>query len=77
MKNLENAKELDELEEKVVAGGRFSPGETISTPYDPHYLQPKPNDDPNIKTDGFGGPGPAGITYTWDEPKDGGATGGW
>ena len=65
MKNLENVKELDELEEKEVSGGRFSPGETISTPYDPNYLQPKPDDDPNIKLDNIGGPGPGGITYTW------------
>ena len=65
MKNLENVKALNELEEKAVAGGRFSPGETISTPYDPHYLQPKPDDDPNIKLDNIGGPGSGGITYTW------------
>ena len=80
MKNLENAKELKELEEKEVAGGHISivsPGETPNSIVVPYYLNPKPNDDPNIKTDGFGGSGPAGITYTWDEPKDGGATGGW
>ena len=80
MKNLENAKELKELEEKEVAGGHISivsPGETPNSIVVPYYLNPKPNDDPNIKTDGFGGPGPASITYTWDEPKDGGATGGW
>ena len=78
MKKLENAKELKELEEKEVAGGHISivsPGETPNSL--PVYLNPNPDVDPNIKTDGFGGPGPAGITYTWDEPKDGGATGGW
>ena len=51
MKNLENAKELNELEVKEVVGGLHSP----------FTLGP---DNP-IKTDGFGGPGPAGITYTW------------
>ena len=66
MKNLENAKELNELEVKEVAGGHISivsPGETPNSL--PEYLNPKPDVDPNIKTDGFGGPGPAGITYTW------------
>ena len=66
MKNLENAKELDELEVKEVAGGDISivsPGETPNSLTE--YLNPKPHVDPNIKTDGFGGPGPAGITYTW------------
>ena len=68
MKNLENAKELNELEEKEVAGGHISivsPGETPNSIVVPYYLNPKPDVDPNIKTDGFGGPGPAGITYTW------------
>ena len=27
--------------------------------------------------DGWDGKGPAGVTATWDESKDGGATGGW
>ena len=68
MKNLENVKELNELEEKEVAGGHISivsPGETPNSIVVPYYLNPKPDVDPNIKTDGFGGPGPAGITYTW------------
>ena len=68
MKNLENAKELNELEVKEVAGGHISivsPGETPNSIVVPYYLNPKPDVDPNIKTDGFGGPGPAGITYTW------------
>ena len=66
MKNLKNAKELNELEVKEVAGGHISivsPGETPNSL--PDYLNPKPDVDTNIKTDGFGGPGPAGITYTW------------
>ena len=61
MKNLENAKELNELEEKEVASGRFSvisPGETPNSPVLPDYLKPKPEDNQQ-------------------EPKDGGATGGW
>ena len=61
MNNPENAKELNELEEKEVAGGRFSvisPGETPNSPVLPDYLKPKPEDNQQ-------------------EPKDGGATGGW
>ena len=68
MKNLENVKELNELEEKEVAGGHISivsPGETPNSIVVPYYLNPKPDDDPNIKLDNIGGPGPGGITYTW------------
>ena len=62
MKNYENVKELSELEVKEVAGGLHSP---FTLGPDNPFPNDKPNDDPNIKTDGFGGPGPAGITYTW------------
>ena len=61
MKNLENAKELKELEAKEVAGGHISivsPGETPNSIVVPYYLNPKPDDNQQ-------------------EPKDGGATGGW
>ena len=61
MKNLENVKELNELEEKEVAGGHISivsPGETPNSIFIPDYLKPKPDDNQQ-------------------EPKDGGATGGW
>ena len=43
-------------------GGLHSPftlGPDNPFPFD------KPNDDPNIKLDNIGGPGPGGITYTW------------
>ena len=62
MKNLENAKALNELEVKEVVGGLHSPftlGPDNPFPFD------KPNDDPNSKLDNIGGPGPGGITYTW------------
>ena len=62
MKNLENVKELNELEVKEVVGGLHSPftlGPDNPFPFD------KPNDDPNIKLDNIGGPGPGGVTYTW------------
>ncbi len=79
MKNLENAKELNELEVKEVAGG----GRDASPRVFPGYRKPDievPEEDTGIvftSVDGWDGKGPAGITYTWDEPKDGGATGGW
>ena len=62
MKNLENAAELKELEVNKVAGGHiplFNLGPDNPFPFD------EPNDDPNIKLDNIGGPGPGGITYTW------------
>ena len=63
MKNLENAKELNELEVKEVAGGLGSPF-NLGPDYPP-FPEDKPNDDPNIKLDNIGGPGDGGITYTW------------
>ena len=61
MKNLENVKELNELEEKEVAGGHISivsPGETPNSIYIPDYLKPKPDDNQHEPKDG-------GATYTW------------
>ena len=61
MKNLENVKELNELEEKEVAGGHISLvslGETPNSIYIPDYLKPKPDDNQQEPKDG-------GATYTW------------
>ncbi len=78
MKNIENVKELNELELKEVTGGRDATPRIF-----PGYKKPDievPEEDTGIvftSIDGWDGKGPAGVTATWDESKDGGATGGW
>ncbi len=78
MKKHENAKELNELELKEVTGGHNATPRII-----PGYKKPDievPEEDTGIvftSIDGWDGKGPAGVTATWDESKDGGATGGW
>ena len=74
MKNLENAKELNELEEKAVTGG-------VMTPHI-HHREDRTNDQKDsgvviTSSDGWDGPGLAGVTATWGEPEEGGATGTW
>ncbi len=63
MKNLENAKELNELEVKVVAGGRHGDLQ----PYHPKIDIPYEVTENDILIINNGG----------DAPRDGGATGGW
>ena len=58
MKNIENAKELNEMEVKEVAGGRHGDMQPYHPKIDIPYELPE-ND------------------ILRDEPKDGGATGGW
>ena len=78
MKNLENVKALNELELIEVTGGHDAPPRVF-----PGYKKPDIEvleEDTGIvftSADGWNGTGPAGVTATWDEPKDGGATGGW
>ena len=78
MKNLENTKELNELELIKVTGGHGTPPRIL-----PGYKKPDievPEEDTGIvftSVDGWDGTGPAGVTATWGESKDGGATGGW
>ena len=61
MKNLENVKELNELDqEKVVAG---------YVTYNPFRMDPIKKDQPDngvvVESDGWDGPGDAGVTGTW------------
>ena len=78
MKELENAKELNELKLKEVTGG-LNAAPRILPGYKKPDIEVREEDTGIVFTsaDGWNGTGPAGVTATWDEPKDGGATGGW
>ena len=79
MKNFENAKELNELEqEKVAAGGMYGEPNPFTMRPKKVYTPEEPDNGITItSSDGWGEPRPAGITATWGEPEEGGATGTW